>query len=69
MSGIASSAGWGRWEVISIDRVKKEARLRAVNSWEGIYQRALGVCWGSGMMAGKFAGICTRLFGTTCWAD
>lgn len=69
MSGVASSAGWGRWQVISIDREKKEARLRTVNSWEGIYQRALGVCWGSGMMAGKFAGICTRLFGTQCWAE
>ena len=69
MSGVASSAGWGRWEVVSLDREKKEARLRALNSWEGIYQRALGVSWGSGMVAGKFAGLCTRLFGTPCWAE
>lgn len=53
ISEIAWPAGWGRWTVESIDRTKKEARYRTHNSWEGIYQRSLGVCWGSGMMAGK----------------
>ena len=39
------------------------------DSWEGRYQRSLGVCWGSGMLAGKMAGYCSKLFGTNCWAD
>jgi rsbT co-antagonist protein RsbR len=69
MSEIAWPAGWGRWTLVSIDRGKKEAAFRAHNSWEGIYQRSLGVCWGSGMLAGKFAGIASRVFGVECWAE
>lgn len=69
MSEIAWPAGWGRWEVVSLDRDRQEARYRVTNSWEGIYQRALGVSWGSAMMAGKLAGITGRLFGIPCWAE
>ncbi|MFO0659945.1 MAG: STAS domain-containing protein [Polyangiaceae bacterium] len=69
MSGIAASAGWGRWEIVSLDREKKRATMRSVNSWEGKYQRELGVRWGSGMMGGKFAGLCSRLFNTPCWPE
>jgi rsbT co-antagonist protein RsbR len=69
MSDIAWPAGWGRWEVIAVDRERREARYRTVNSWEAIYQRALGVSWGSAMMAGKLAGITERLFGVPCWAE
>lgn len=69
ISDVAWPAGWGRWTVVSLDREKKEAIFRATNSWEGIYQRTLGVCWGSGMMAGKFAGIASRLFEVPCWAE
>ena len=29
----------------------------------------MGVSWGSGMLAGKLAGYCSKLFGTNCWAD
>src|SRR5262245_19208524 len=50
----ASTVGLGEWEVVSLDREANEARFRAVNSWEGMYQQALGVCWGSGTLAGKF---------------
>lgn len=65
----AAMAGWGRWTILSLDRERKEARFRALNSWESIYQGALGVCWGASMTAGKFAGHCTRLFGESCWAE
>jgi rsbT co-antagonist protein RsbR len=63
------AAGWGRWELVHLDRARREVRLRAYAPWEAGYQRALGVVWGSSMLAGKFAGIGTRLFGTNCWAE
>lgn len=66
---MAEVTGHGRWEIVSIDREKKEARFRAQNHWEALYQKALGVCWGSGMLAGKFAGHCSKLFGTDCRAE
>lgn len=66
---IAWPAGWGRWQLISLDRQRKEAVYRSTNSWEAIYQRALGVCWGSGMMAGKFSGLTSRILETPCWAE
>ncbi|WP_437281647.1 STAS domain-containing protein [Sorangium sp. So ce375] len=62
----AATAGWGVWQVISLDRERKEARFRVANGWESLYQRELDVCWGSSMMAGKLAGYCTRLFGQEC---
>lgn len=68
MSEIAWPAGWGRWTVVSVDHEKKQAVYRVFNNWEALYQRALGVCWGSGMIAGKLAGITSRLFGVGCWA-
>ena len=69
MSEIAWPAGWGRWQLISLDRDRQEAVYRTHNSWEGIYQKALGVCWGSGMVAGKLAAITSRLLGVPCWAE
>lgn len=69
ISEIAWPAGWGRWLLVSLDREKKVAVMRSVNSWEGLYQKALGVCWGSGMMAGKFAGLISRVLGVACWAE
>jgi PAS domain S-box-containing protein len=66
---IAAVAGWGEWKLVSIDENKKECRYRAWNSWEGRYQKAQGVCWGSGMLAGKLAGYCSNLFSTNCWAE
>jgi PAS domain S-box-containing protein len=69
IANIAAVAGWGEWLLTSIDEMKKECRFRVTDSWEGRYQKALGVCWGSGMIAGKMAGYCSKLFGTNCWAD
>lgn len=64
----AAVAGWGDWRLVSCDEERQECLFQAYNNWEGLYQKAIGVCWGSGLLAGKFAGICTKLFGTNCWA-
>ena len=69
IANIAAVAGWGEWLLAFFDEDKKECRFRITDSWEGRYQKALGVCWGSGMMAGKMSGYCSKLFGTNCWAD
>lgn len=69
-SKIAGAAGWGRWELISLDRAAREARFRIHDSWEAVAQKSLGVDWGSSYAGGKFAGICERLFGVpSCWAE
>lgn len=64
----AAIAGWGDWQLVSMDRARRECLFHVHNNWEGLYQRSLGECWGSGMLAGKLAGICSKLFGTNCWA-
>jgi diguanylate cyclase (GGDEF)-like protein/PAS domain S-box-containing protein len=64
----AKMAGWGDWQIAGYSPEKQECVFRVFNNWEGSYQKALGVCWGSGMLAGKFAGICSKLFNTNCWA-
>ena len=66
---IAAVAGWGVWQLVSVDAARQECRYRVSGNWEGRYQKALGVCWGSGMLAGKLAGYASRLFSTNCWAD
>ncbi|WP_394833933.1 STAS domain-containing protein [Pendulispora rubella] len=65
----ANVVGLGHWELTFLDREKKEARFRVRNSWEALYQRALGVCWGTSSLAGRFAGFASILFGTNCWAE
>ncbi len=69
IANIAAVAGWGRWELVSLDRAGMQCTFRARDSWEGRYQKTLGVCWGSGMLAGKLAGYASKLFGTNCWAE
>ena len=69
IANIAAVAGWGHWELNSLNLERRECRFRIKDSWEGRYQKSLGVCWGSGMLAGKMAGYCSKLFGTNCWAD
>jgi two-component system cell cycle sensor histidine kinase/response regulator CckA len=69
IANIAAVAGWGNWELILLDEKQKRCRVKVRNSWEGLYQKALRVCWGSGMLAGKMAGYCSKHFGTNCWAD
>jgi rsbT co-antagonist protein RsbR len=65
----AAAAGWGNWQLLSIDRKKQELRVRITSSWESSTQRTLGVCWGSSYVAGKLAGYATRFFETNCWAE
>jgi PAS domain S-box-containing protein len=69
IANIAAVAGWGGWTIASIDEERKECRFRVTDSWESRYQKSLGVCWGSGLLAGKMAGYCSKLFGTNCWAE
>jgi rsbT co-antagonist protein RsbR len=69
LADIAAAAGWGKWRVASLDRVVREARFQVANCWESAYQKALGVCWGSSLTAGKFSGLCGKIFNTNCWAE
>jgi len=69
LSEIAWPAGWGRWELMYLDRERREARYRVWSNWEAIYQRSLGVAWGSVMTAGKLAGVTERALGVPCWAE
>ncbi|MFB2968029.1 PAS domain S-box protein [Aerosakkonema sp. BLCC-F183] len=69
LSKVAFVAGWGNWQMVSLDWEKQECSFRVKKSWEGRYQKALGVCWGSAMLAGKLAGYCTKLFGKNCWTE
>lgn len=69
IANIAAVAGWGKWQLMSIDEKKKKCHFRVWHSWEGRYQKALGICWGSGMLAGKMAGYCSKLFKINCWAE
>ncbi|MDI1433040.1 STAS domain-containing protein [Polyangium sorediatum] len=67
---VAAAAGWGRWQLVSVDLVAREARVRVYNNWESVAQRALGVSWGASFVAGKLSGIFQRHFGVpTCWAE
>jgi PAS domain S-box-containing protein len=69
IANVAAVAGWGKWELTELSEIDSRAVFRVTDSWEGLYQRTLGVHWGSGMLAGKLAGYCSRLFGTNCWAE
>ncbi|WP_240807040.1 STAS domain-containing protein [Polyangium spumosum] len=70
LARVAAAAGWGRWELVSVDRAAREARVRVYNNWESIAQRALGVSWGASFIAGKLAAYFQRHFGVpTCWAE
>jgi PAS domain S-box-containing protein len=65
---VAAVAGWGRWELVRLDRQSRQLVVRSHNSWEGLVQQELGLCWGSGLVAGKLAGYAGRLFEINCWA-
>jgi PAS domain S-box-containing protein len=69
IANIAAVAGWGEWELISLDENKQRCTFQVKNGWEGRYQKSLGVDWGSGMLAGKMAGYSSKLFKTNCWAE
>ena len=66
---VAAAVGWGRWSLVSIDRQNKVCCFRCEHSWEGQYQKSLGVSWGSALQAGKLAGLVGRLFGGNYWTE
>ncbi|HLT37961.1 MAG TPA: STAS domain-containing protein [Enhygromyxa sp.] len=68
LASYAVTCGWGVWTLVSLDRTRQEAVFRVVNNWESLYQRSLDVQWGTNMTGGKFAGLCSKLFGIDCWA-
>ncbi len=63
----AYTAGWGRWELVELDRANRTALFRIHNNWEGEIQRAFATNYGSGLIAGKLTGLCQKLFETRCW--
>ncbi|MBN2080636.1 PAS domain S-box protein [bacterium] len=65
----ARVAGWGKGRLTNLDFQRKEAHFIIENSWEGRYQKAIGVCWGSAMLAGKLSGYGEKLFGENCWTE
>lgn len=69
LGGLTPLGGLGRWQVVTFDHASKTAVFRVTAGFEPIYQRALGVVWGSAFLAGKFAGYCTRAFAVHCWAE
>jgi rsbT co-antagonist protein RsbR len=69
LGSLTPLGGLGRWTVLEFDEAARVARFRVTAGWEAIYQQALGVTWGSSFAAGKFAGYCTRAFGTYCWSE
>lgn len=69
IANIAAVAGWGEWELVAFDENEHQCTFRIKNSWEGRYQKSLGINWGSGMLAGKMAGYSSKLFNTNCWAE
>lgn len=60
------TVGLGEFELIELDREARRVRYRVKQSWEGIYQRALGVNWGTWSIAGKLAGYSERILGVPC---
>lgn len=67
---VAATFGWGRWELVSLDRKARRAVLRVHHHWETNIQKVLGVSWGASYLGGKFAGIFQRHFEVSqCWAE
>lgn len=67
---VAATFGWGRWELVSLDRAAHRAVVRVRYHWESSIQKVLGVGWGSSYLGGKFAGIFQRHFEVAqCWAE
>lgn len=69
LAELDAAAGLGRFTLVSLDRGRAEAVFRAYDGWEGLCQRSLGVCWGSGWLAGRFAGHCRKIFAGNAWAE
>ena len=60
------TVGLGETELLELDREGRRLRFRARNSWEGIYQRAMGVNWGAWSLAGKLVAYGERILDCPC---
>lgn len=69
LGSLTPLGGLGRWQIVAFEHARKSAMFRVTAGFEPIYQRSLGVTWGSAFLAGKFAGYCSKAFGTHCWAE
>ncbi len=68
-SRLAAVGGWGVMSLVELDHTGKQAIFRIHDGVEGRSQKEGNVCWGSGVIAGKLAGFCERLFDTHCWPE
>jgi len=66
-----SAAGWGSFEVASIDFEKYRAKVIVHNPWELLMQKSLhkDEQWGCPFLQGKIIGIFNNAFKNTCWAS
>lgn len=64
---IALTAGWGSIEVIDYQPEQHHAVFRIYNAWEAIFQRSMGVCWGTHYLPGKIAGWFGKHTGADYW--
>jgi rsbT co-antagonist protein RsbR len=63
------TVGLGEVELRELDLEARRLCFRARNSWEGMYQRALGVNWGTWSLAGKLAAYGERILGVPCQVE
>jgi len=61
--------GWGQNELIVLNKTKQTMIFRLYNSVEGRYQKKMGICFGSNMVAGKLTGWAEKYFGISCWVE
>ena len=66
-----SGAGWGTFEIASINFEKQTAKIIVYNPWELKMQDTLPTSelWGCPFIQGKIIGIFNNVFESTCWAD
>ena len=68
-SKLAAVGGWGVMSLVELDYANKQAIFQIHDGLEGRSQKEGGVCWGSGIIAGKVAGFCEKLFNCHCWPE
>jgi rsbT co-antagonist protein RsbR len=64
-----AASGWGRFELLELDREARRAVVRVTNPWELQMQGGVAERWGCPFLQGKIIGIFSHLFGSDCWAD
>jgi len=62
------ATGRGDLRLVELDQVRQEVVVQARQHWEGLIQARLGRCWGSAVLMGQLAGLCSRHFGRPCQA-